>query len=140
MIEYSRVVRDRFRFEGETITDGERLLEFTHTSKSRDLIYHIVLNVDSLEVDCPCEDFQFRVNSWDAMFRYGTEAELVGLNPNTLKRNVGVQITRHPSGLCRHTRKVQSWVRRRGIELAIESARSDEEVERLRNLLNIIKE
>lgn len=135
-VPFLNIKRGVFRFEGEMEVHGERVLEFTHSSLSRDRLYYISLNVDTLEVDCPCEFFRCKVLGWEYFLKYGTQAELEGFDAGVPIRSISAQITRNAAGLCVHSRKVQNWIRRRGLELAIEAARTPEEAQELNKYLN----
>lgn len=108
--------RGRFCFEGQNEDAGRRLLEFSCPSLTRggSRLYWLVLDIDSLEVDCRCEDAAMRRFSLAGRYIYGTDDEKAD--------GLQAQITRHPVGLCPHARKVQNWIKRRGFELGQEKA------------------
>lgn len=104
------LTRGRFCFEGQNIVDGRRVLEFACPSDTRhSRLYWCVLDIDSLECDCRCEAHQCIYGSPAGRWTHGTERERDGFGQ--------AQITRKASGLCRHLKKVQHWIRRRGAEL-----------------------
>jgi hypothetical protein len=105
------MARGRFCFEGELLDAGRRMLTFACPSRSRpERLYWLVLDVDTLECDCRCEDFSMRKGTNAGRYIYGTDQEKAD--------GLQAQVTRTGAGLCQHMVKVRNWVKRRGHELS----------------------
>lgn len=112
----------RLVLEGH-LDSSTHVADFHIPSSSRaDRVYGLQLDCRTSEVACACERWDYRVRSAGGRREYGTELEVEAREAGWF---LYPSILRAPKGLCPHSRRVRTWVRRHGLTEAMQVAYLD---------------